>query len=259
MKNIGITILKHLIEHPLTRGLSVDDPQTTLLRRNIIQKKAFLHALYSEWYLRLVTALPNKGTVLELGSGAGFFSDFRTEVITSDIIPTPNNQLVVDACRLPFPDDVLVGIVMTDVFHHIPDVKSFINEATRCVRPGGKVLMIEPWRTNWSQWIYTRLHSEPFIPSAGWDIPQSGPLSGANGALPWIVFERDHKIFEENYPNWQVVNVELMMPFCYLVSGGVSCRSLIPGWTYNFIRRLEQQLDQKRWALFAFIELKLRY
>jgi len=253
-----MSILKRLIEHPLTRGLSVDDPQTTTLRRNIIQEKAFLRAIYSEWYRCLVTALPKNGAVLELGSGAGFFSDFRTDVITSEIFPTPNIQLVADACQLPFSDDALVGIVMTDVFHHIPDVKSFLDEATRCIRPGGKVLMIEPWRTNWSQWVYTHLHPEPFIPSAGWDIPSSGPLSGANGALPWIVFERDLKIFEKLYPDWQVVKVEPMMPFCYLVSGGVSLRSLMPGWAYNLIRRLEQRLDEKRWAMFAFIELELR-
>jgi SAM-dependent methyltransferase len=254
-----MTILKrHCLEHPLTRGLSVDDPQTTALRRTIIKEKTFLRALYSEWYMRLVTALPKKGAVLELGSGAGFFADFRDEVITSDIFPTPSSQLVVDACRLPFLDDELVGIVMTDVFHHIPDIKSFLNEATRCIRPGGKILMIEPWRTNWSQWVYTRLHSEPFVPSAGWDIPLSGPLTGANGALPWIVFERDRKIFEDNYPDWRIVNIEPMMPFCYLASGGISYRSFMPGWTYGLMRRQEQRFDQKRWAMFAFIELKLR-
>jgi SAM-dependent methyltransferase len=246
------------LEHPLTRGLSVDDPQTTALRRNIIQEKAFLRAIYSEWYSRLATALPQKGEVLELGSGAGFFSDFRPDVITSEIFPTPNIQLVADACRLPFSDDALAAIVMTDVFHHIPDVKSFLAEATRCVRPGGKLLMIEPWRTRWSEWIFTRHHPEPFLPCAGWDIPLSGPLSGANGALPWIVFERDRKAFEELYPDWQVVNVELMMPFSYLASGGVSLCSLMPGWAYSLIRRLEQRLNQKRWAMFAFIGLELR-
>lgn len=253
-----MSILRHLLEHPMTRGLSVDDPQTTALRRDIIQEKTFLRSLYSEWYRRLVTALPQKGAVLELGSGAGFFSDFRPEVITSEIFPVPNIHLVADACRLPFSDDALAAIVMTDVFHHIPNVKSFFSEATRCVRPGGKLLMIEPWRTRWSERVYTHFHPEPFLPHAGWDIPLSGPLSGANGALPWIVFERDRKIFEELYPDWQVVKVEPMMPLSYLVSGGVSLRSLMPGWAYNIIRNLEQRLDQKHWAMFAFIELELR-
>lgn len=236
----------------------MDDPQTTSLRREIIRDKAFLRAIYSEWYGRLAASLPEKGEVLELGSGAGFFSDFRADVITSEIFQTGNIQLVADACRMPFSNHALDAIVMTDVFHHIPDVKSFLHEATRCVRPGGKLLMIEPWRTNWSQWVYVNLHPEPFLPSTGWDIPSSGPLSGANGALPWIVFERDRKLFEEFFPDWRVVKIEPMMPFAYLLSGGVSLRSLVPGWSYGIVRRLEQLLNQKSWAMFAYIELELR-
>lgn len=253
-----MSVLRRFIEHPLTRGLSVDDPQTTSLRREIIQDKAFLRGIYQEWYGRLAASLPEKGEVLELGSGAGFFSDFRPNVITSEIFQTGNIQLVADACCLPFSNHALDAIVMTDVFHHIPDVKSFLYEATRCVRPGGKLLMIEPWRTKWSQWVYVNLHPEPFIPSAGWDIPRSGPLSGANGALPWIVFERDRKIFEELFPAWRVVNIEPMMPFSYLLSGGVSLRSLMPGWSCGVVRRIEQLFNQKNWAMFAFIELELR-
>lgn len=43
-----MSIFNKILGHPLTRGLSVDDPRTTLLRRSIIQDKAFLRALYSE-------------------------------------------------------------------------------------------------------------------------------------------------------------------------------------------------------------------
>lgn len=251
------TFLKRLIEHPLTRKLKVDDPRTTALRRDIIRDKAFLFALYSEWYQRLVISLPRDGEVLELGSGAGFFSDFYTGVITSEIFPTPNIRLVADACRLPFLKGVLAAIVMTDVFHHIPDVKLFLSEAERCLRPGGKILMIEPWRTPWSEWVYTRLHHEPFLPWASWEFPTSGPLSGANGALPWIVFERDRRAFKELFPRWRIADIELMMPFSYLVSGGVSHRSLLPGWMYGFSRALERRLNQKRWAMFTLIALEL--
>ena len=67
-----MSVLNKILGHPLTRGLSVDDPRTTLLRRSIIQDKAFLRALYSEWYERIIGALPMKNDVLELGSGAGF-------------------------------------------------------------------------------------------------------------------------------------------------------------------------------------------
>jgi len=246
-----------MLEHPLTRGLPVDDPRTTLLRREIVQEKAFLHLLYSEWYEQIIKALSKKKDVLELGSGAGFLQELFPEVITSEVFETPGVELIVDASDLPFSDRSLDAIVMTDVFHHLPDVRGFFLEATRCIRPGGKVVMIEPWRTRWSEWVYTHLHSESFSPESDWEIPNTGPLSGANGALPWIVFQRDRALFEAQYPQWRIRSIKLMMPISYLLSGGVSMRSLMPGWMYRPIRVLEQILNQKHCAMFALIELEL--
>ena len=117
--------------------------------------------------------------------------------------------------------------------------------------------MIEPWRTPWSQWVYTHLHSEPFVHDSEWAIPRSGPLSGANGALPWIVFQRDRALFETQYPRWRIRTIEPMMPVSYLLSGGVSMRSLMPGFMYRPIRALERIFFQKHWAMFALIELEL--
>ena len=56
------------------------------------------------------------------------------------------------------------------------------------------------WVTRWSRWIYGRFHHEPFDPQrADWEFPLSGPLSGANGALPWIIFQRDREQFEREW------------------------------------------------------------
>lgn len=250
-------MLASLLSHPLTRNLSVDDPRTTQLRRRIVREKRFLHALYTEWYERLIRALPATDNVLELGSGAGFLQELLPNVITSEVFESPGVRLVASACDLPFPDRCLDAIVMTDVFHHIPDVDRFLTEASRCLRVRGRLVMIEPWRTSWSEWVYTNLHSEPFSPESDWSIPASGPLSGANGALPWIVFHRDKARFAELHPRFRMLTIEPMMPFSYLLSGGVSMRSLMPGWMYRPVRALEGMLDQSRWAMFALIDLEL--
>ena len=249
--------LGKILEHPLTRGLSVDDPRTTLLRRQIIQEKPFLKSLYAEWYERIVEALPHKEGVLELGSGAGFLQQYIPDVLTSEVFETPDVKLVIDSFDMALPDQSLNAIVMTDVLHHIPDVSRFFHEAARCIRPGGKIVMIEPWRTPWSDWVYTNLHPEPFLPDSGWEISDTGPLSGANGALPWIVFQRDRDLFEARHPQWKINNIEPMMPISYLLSGGVSMRSLMPGFMYEPVRSTEGILRQKHWAMFALIELKL--
>ncbi len=227
------------------------------MRREIIVGKPFLKAIYSEWYRRISAALPKKDDVLELGSGAGFFPEFLPQVVTSEVFAVPGVKLIADACALPLPDRSLDAIVMTDVFHHIPDVRRFLSEAARCVRPGGRIVMLEPWHTPWSRWVYSNLHSEPFEPDSGWEIPPSGPLSGANGALPWIVFERDRTIFQTQFPQWRIAGIEPMMPLSYLLSGGVSLRSLVPGWMYGPVRAFERRLDQQRWAMFALIQLEL--
>lgn len=251
-----MSILQKILGHPLTHGLSIDDPRTTLLRRNIIQEKVFLHAIYFEWYERIVSGLIKKDSVLELGSGAGFLKQLLPQVITSEVIEMPGVQLIADACNLPLMEQSLDAIVMIDVLHHIPDVTRFFVEAARCVRPGGKVVMIEPWRTPWSEWVYTNLHSEPFSPKSDWTIPSLGPLSGANGALPWIVFHRDRSLFEKQYPQWRINIIEPMMPFSYLLSGGVSMRGLLPGWMYRPIRAVERIFNQEKWAMFVLIELE---
>lgn len=250
--------IKNILAHPLTRGLSVDDPQTTALRLSIIQSKSYLKKIYLEWYQLIQATLEKKEHVLELGSGAGFFSDFIPEVITSEIFEIPGIKLVADACMLPFPDNSLDAIVMTDVFHHIPDVEQFLTEATRCIKKGGKISMIEPWCSPWAKWVYINLHSEPFEDKSGWIIPDTGPLSGANGALPWIVFDRDKSTFDEKFPEWEVVNIEPIMPVSYLISGGVSMRSFMPGFLYAPIRWFEKLLNKNRWSMFALIELELK-
>ena len=36
---------------------------------------------------------------------------------------------------------------MVNTLHHLPDVKVFLAEASRCLQPGGTISMIEPWNT----------------------------------------------------------------------------------------------------------------
>ena len=160
-------VLRKLLAHPLTRGIDLDDPRTTALRRQIIQSKPFLRKIYNEWYATLAADLPlGDGGVLELGSGAGFFSQHVPDAITSEVFLCPGVDVVLDGLRMPLADESLRAIVMTDVFHHLPDVRRFMSEATRTVRPGGVIAMIEPWVSWWSKIIYTRLHHEPFRPDA---------------------------------------------------------------------------------------------
>ena len=179
-------MLKALLAHPLTRGLDIDDPRTTHLRLQIIQQKSFLRQIYEEWYRAIAATLPpGEGAVLELGAGGGFMSDLVPDLIASELFYCPNIRAVLDGLRLPFVAKTLRGIVMTDVLHHLPQPRLFFAEATRCVRPGGVVVMIEPWVTPWiwciSQWSallhYVRVFAIPYGLSVDNDFPYTLSLA----------------------------------------------------------------------------------
>ena len=101
-------MLKALLQHPRTRGFDIDDPQTTMLRRAIIAEKPFLRRIYQEWYAGLVAALPpTPGSVLEIGSGAGFLAEYIPDLITTDIFACPGLEVVLDGQQLPLADTSL--------------------------------------------------------------------------------------------------------------------------------------------------------
>jgi SAM-dependent methyltransferase len=252
--------LRSLLAYPLTRGMHLDDPRTTLVRRDVLQKKKFLKRIYQAWYTMIAGALPD-GTrqVVELGAGAGFLAEILPDLVTSEVFFIPGMRAVLDGQRLPFAGCSLKAVVMTDVFHHLAQPRRFLAEAARSVVPGGVVIMVEPWVSAWSRFVYRKFHHEPFDPqAAAWEIEQSGPLTAANGALPWIIFERDRQRFEAEFPQWSIEVVQPMMPFLYLLSGGMALRSLAPGWMFEFWQGVEKLLApwMGRLAMFAFIVLR---
>lgn len=254
--------MRRLLEHPLARGRDLDDPATTALRRQILATKPFLRHIYDDWYKRIDAWLGDgPEPVLELGAGAGYAERIVRGVLKSDVQLLSGLDIVLDATALPFGAATLRGIMMTNVLHHVHDPRAFFAEANRCLVNGGAIAMIEPWVTPWSAFVYRRFHHEPFEPEAAeWKLPAGGPLSCANGALPWIIFGRDRKEFAATYPSLNVVCVEPFMPFRYLLSGGMSLRALMPGWSTVVWRGVELLLSPLNGALsmFALIVVEKR-
>ena len=260
LNNMVLNFLKSLVVNPLTRGMSLDAPETTPRRLRIIQQKPFLKKFYHHCYGALGNSLPLDvdGPVLELGSGGGFLKEYIPGLMTSEILQIPGVDIILDGHKLPFKRASLRGIVMFDVFHHLADVETFLTAAANCVRPGGAIVMIEPWNTAWSRLIFQYLHHEPFQPDVSeWQFSGGGPLSMANQALPWIVFKRDLKKFKRRCSRWHLAEIELNYPFCYLLSGGLAYRSFMPGFLFGFWRSVENGLKpwMHHWAMFARIVL----
>ena len=239
------------------RGL--DERERARQRTALVKGRPFLRRIYEEWYRDISSSLPpGAEPVLELGSGGGFLSRFIPGLITSEVFFCDDIRLVLDGCTLPFSGNSLRAVVMTNVLHHLPEPRRFFKEASRCVRRGGRLIMVEPWVTAWSSFVYSKLHHEPFYPrGAGWEYPAGGPLSGANSALPWIIFHRDRARFQQEFPEWRVHSLIPAMPFRYLLSGGVSHPGLMPGWSFTLWRHVERMLHPwfRSLAMFARIVL----
>jgi SAM-dependent methyltransferase len=247
--------------HPRARNLDLDAPENTMRRARIIQNKSFLKQFYQDCYISISKLLPEKikGPVVELGSGGGFLKNYIPDLITSEILKLPIVDVIFDGQFMPFKPGSLRAIIMIDVFHHISCPDIFLTQAANILMPGGHLIMIEPWVTVWSRIVYRYLHYEPFDPGVNdWRFQSGGPLTGANSAIPWIVFDRDREKFERLFPEWQVKSIILHSPFCYLLSGGVVFRSLLPGALYRFCRWFENWMQPLNHFLSMFATIVVR-
>lgn len=238
----------------------LDDPRRTILHKEIILQKPFLKRIYIDWYstIKKWCADVPSGEIIELGSGGGFLKEVFPEVTTSDILELPENDLTFNALNMPFEDNSIAAFVMVDVFHHVPDSKKFLEEMQRCLKPGGKIVMSEPCTTWYSKLIFKNFHHEPFNEKGDWTIPGSGPMSDANGALPYIVFERDKIVFDRTFPQLKLQNIQQHTPLRYLLSGGVSMKQLVPNFTYRIFTAIDKFLSRLGvgLSLFQFIVIR---
>ena len=247
---------------PETAGLDLDDPLLTEMRFSIIERKPFLRKVYERFYQDLLHAAIGvpAGAQVEFGAGGGFFKQLAPHVKTSEYLAVRGVDVRASAEAMPFADQSLAAVYMLDVLHHLPRPRYYFSELVRCLKPRGRAIMIEPYISSWSRFVYGRLHHEPVDEKAGWELAASGPLSGANSALPSIVFERDIKEFRSAYPLLSLETYRPFMPFSYLLSGGVSLRSLAPGFSYPAVQALEGVLSpfNRRLAMFCLIVLERR-
>src|SRR5947207_13354513 len=104
-----------------------------------------LRALYGRWYGLVKEQLPAQGPWVELGSGPGFAREFIPQMQLTDVVQAPWHDRQVDAGALPFADASVGALVLFDVLHHLPAPARFFVEAERVFRPGGRLVLFEPY------------------------------------------------------------------------------------------------------------------
>jgi len=207
--------------------------QRQILHRSRWEKKESIRLLYGDFHRRLLDCCP-EGRVLDIGSGTAHIKDSRPDIVSADILAFPGIDVVADAHRLPFPNGCFSGVVMLDVLHHLERPIEFLKEASRVLRPGGRLAMIEPAMTTLARRFYDRFHEEPVDMSADpfADVtidPDRDPFD-ANQAIPSLLFAAQPacRQVEAAIPALRVRTVDWLSLFAYPMSGGFQSWSLMP-------------------------------
>lgn len=216
-----------------------------------------LRMLYGRWYARVRDQLPppQLGRWLELGSGPGFAKDVIPQLELSDVVGAPWLQHELDAEQLPFEDGSLGALVLFDVLHHLPHPARFFAEAVRTLRPGGRVVMCEPYVSPLSYPVYRFVHEErcdrsvdPFAEAAG---TGDDPFEG-NQAIPSLLLGRRREELEARFPELRVAGVQRFAGLAYPASGGFGRRTLLPMRLWRALLTLEDRLPEAVFRAIGF-------
>jgi SAM-dependent methyltransferase len=221
--------------------------QRQIIHRELWEKKKALRALYLDYHRQLFGSCP-EGAILDIGGGTAHIKESRPDVVSADILSFPGIDVVADAHGLPFRNEFFTGVVMLDVMHHLERPIEFLKEASRVLKRGGRLAMIEPAMTTIAREFYDRFHEEPvdmnadpFAPVA--INPDRDPFD-SNQAIPTLLFatEPARRLVEQTVPSLRVRSVDWHSLFAYPMSGGFQRWSLIPGALVGPMLALERRV-----------------
>jgi SAM-dependent methyltransferase len=209
-------------------------------------RKPVLRLIYDDFYDRLAAAC-RPGVTIEIGGGIGNLKRRLSDVVATDVQSAPWLDCVADAQRLPFAGGSAANIVMVDVLHHLEFPLVFFREAERVLRPGGRVLMVEPAITWGSSMLYRLFHHEPVRTSAdvlldGSPDPRRDPYA-SNQAIPTLLATRDRDRFHRLCPALRVADVEWFALAAYPLSGGFKPWSLLGEGAARRLLKIERVVE----------------
>ena len=165
-------------------------------------------------------------------------------------------DVVADAQRLPFAANTFDNVVMLDVLHHIEYPAIFFREAERVLRPGGRIVMVEPGITPGSTLFFRFFHQEPVDMSAD-PLIEGAPSSDkdpydSNQAIPTLIAGRARRRFAAMFPNLMIRERQGFSFAAYPLSGGFKPWSAISEKMARLLLKLEAPFEPLLGRLLGF-------
>ena len=212
-------------------------------------QKPILKALYGEFYRLIARKLSNlpDARIVELGSGLGNIREFIPNCIRTDLFPNPWIDQIENAYQLSFPDESVSDLILTDVFHHLRHPGTALQEFSRVLRKGGRVIMLEPCMSMLGLLVYGIAHDEPVAVTKkieweapqGWSPQQIDYYAAQGNASRVFVGQR----FRHKLGDWRTIKTQRFSAIAYAASGGFSKPQLYPTAALPLLRKLERMLD----------------
>lgn len=245
------------LRSPEAKYEAENETERVSAHRRLLSKRPMIRGVFQEFYRR-VRQLDDElfgsteGLRVELGAGSSMLKDSFPDIVTSDIVPAPHLDLTLDAMNLDLEDQSVRVLYGINCFHHFPDPARFFSEVRRVVRPGGGVILIDPYFGPFATMLYGNLFKEEtFDRSArGWRSDEQRDTTRANQALSYLVFFRDRSRFLAENPELEIARTEVMTNYVrYVLSGGLNFRQLAPTAAVGALRTTEQLLKPMVGAL----------
>jgi SAM-dependent methyltransferase len=149
--------------------------------------------------------------------------------------------------------------VLFDVLHHVESPAAFFVEAERVLRPGGRIVLLEPYISPLSRLVYGLFHPElvdmsvdPLVIIPRQSSEPKDPFL-SNQATPTLIFCRSGgQKFAQMFPRLAVTHIERLAGPAYVATGGLSRRPVLPFTVWKALFAVENLLPELVFRLIGF-------